>query len=65
MVEELRQPATIFCNQVECHPYKAQDDLVEQAKRIGCLLIAFIQSRRKSGLPERCETLEELAEAPR
>lgn len=41
MVEEAAQYATIFCNQVEYHPYLSQDKLLTQAKRMGYLLTAY------------------------
>ncbi len=41
MVEEATQHAEIFCNQVEYHPYKAQNELLEQAKVMDYLLTAY------------------------
>src|SRR5215203_6581083 len=41
MVEEATEHAEIFCNQVEYHPYKAQDELLEQAKEMDYLLTAY------------------------
>jgi 2,5-diketo-D-gluconate reductase B len=41
MVEEGAQHAFIFCNQVEYHPYKAQDKLLKQAREIYYLLTAW------------------------
>jgi 2,5-diketo-D-gluconate reductase B len=41
MVEEATEHATVFCNQVEYHPYKAQDELLEQARKIDYLLTAY------------------------
>jgi len=41
MVEEATQYANIFCNQVEYHPYRAQGELLEQAKEMDYLLTAY------------------------
>lgn len=41
MVEEAAQYATIFCNQVEYHPYLSQDKLLAQAHEMGYLLTAY------------------------
>jgi 2,5-diketo-D-gluconate reductase B len=41
MVEQAAQQATVFCNQVEYHPYKAQNELLEQAKEMDYLLTAY------------------------
>ena len=41
MVEEATDHATVFCNQVEYHPYKAQDELLEQARDMDYLLTAY------------------------
>ena len=41
MVEEAARHAEIFCNQVEYHPYKAQGELLEQAKEMNYLLTAY------------------------
>ncbi len=41
MVEEAAQHATVFCNQVEYHPYRAQDGLLEQAREMDYLLTAY------------------------
>jgi diketogulonate reductase-like aldo/keto reductase len=40
MVEEATRHATDFCNQVEYHPYRAQEELLEQAKGMDYLLSA-------------------------
>ena len=40
MVEEATEHAEIFCNQVEYHPYKAQEELLEQAKEMDYVLTA-------------------------
>ena len=41
MVEEAARHAEIFCNPVEYHPYKAQGELLEQAKEMNYLLTAY------------------------
>jgi 2,5-diketo-D-gluconate reductase B len=41
MVEEATEHAIIFCNQVEYHPYTAQDELLEQAREMDYLLTAY------------------------
>src|SRR3712207_9217291 len=41
MVEEATQHAEIFCNQVEYHPYRAQEELLKQAKEMDYLLTAY------------------------
>jgi 2,5-diketo-D-gluconate reductase B len=41
MVEEATRYATVFCNQVEYHPYTAQVELLEQAKKLDYLLTAY------------------------
>ena len=41
MVEEAALHATVFCNQVEYHPYKGQDELLEQARDMDYLLTAY------------------------
>lgn len=41
LVEEARQHATIFCNQVEYHPYYPQDDLLAQARELDYLFTAY------------------------
>lgn len=40
-VEEAAEYATIFCNQVEYHPYREQDALREQARQMDYLLTAY------------------------
>jgi 2,5-diketo-D-gluconate reductase B len=61
MVEEAARHAEVFCNQVEYHPYKAQDDLLEQAKEIDYLLTAYQPIARGEILDD--ETLREIGEA--
>ena len=41
LVDEAKRYATIFSNQIEYHPYKAQDALVAQAKKEDYLLVAY------------------------
>jgi diketogulonate reductase-like aldo/keto reductase len=41
LVQESRRHATIFSNQVEYHPYKNQDALIEQAKAEDYLFVAY------------------------
>jgi 2,5-diketo-D-gluconate reductase B len=41
MVEEATRHATVFCNQVEYHLYRGQDELLEQAKEMDYLLTAY------------------------
>ena len=41
MVEEATRHATVFCNQVEYHPYMAQDELLGQARGMDYLLTAY------------------------
>jgi 2,5-diketo-D-gluconate reductase B len=40
-VEEAARHATIYCNQVEYHPYRVQDQLLEQAREMDYLLTAY------------------------
>jgi 2,5-diketo-D-gluconate reductase B len=41
MVEEATEHAEIFCNQVEYHPYRTQDELLGQAREMDYLLTAY------------------------
>lgn len=61
MVEEAAGHAEVFCNQVEYHPYKVQDDLLEQAKKMDYLLTAYRPIARGEVLDD--ETLREIGEA--
>lgn len=61
MVEKAARHTEVFCNQVEYHPYKAQDDLLEQAKEIDYLLTAYQPIARGEILDD--ETLREIGEA--
>jgi diketogulonate reductase-like aldo/keto reductase len=40
-VEEAARHATIFCNQVEYHPYLAQNELLAQARQLDYLFVAY------------------------
>jgi 2,5-diketo-D-gluconate reductase B len=61
MVEEATEYATVFCNQVEYHPYTAQDELLEQAKKLDYLLTAY--SPVAKGRVSRDATLGEIGES--
>jgi 2,5-diketo-D-gluconate reductase B len=61
MVQEAAQHAEIFCNQVEYHPYEAQDELLGQAKEMDYLLTAYRPLSRGRILDD--ETLREIGEA--
>jgi 2,5-diketo-D-gluconate reductase B len=58
MVEEAARHAIIFCNQVEYHPYKGQDELLEQAKDMDYLLTAY--SPLAKGAVLRDQTLQKI-----
>jgi 2,5-diketo-D-gluconate reductase B len=53
MVEEATQHATVFCNQIEYHPYKEQDELLEQAKELDYLLTAYSPVAKGAVLDDR------------
>ncbi len=61
MVEEATQHAEIFCNQVEYHPYKAQNELLGQAKEMDYLLTAY--SPVAGGAAVNDATLREIGKA--
>lgn len=61
MVEEAARHATVFCNQVEYHPYRAQDELLEQAGQMDYLLTAY--SPVAKGAVAKDATLREIGEA--
>ena len=61
MVEEAARHATVFCNQVEFHPNKGQDELLEQAKEMDYLLTAYTPLARGAVLEDR--TLRNIGEA--
>ena len=41
LVEEATEHAEIFCNQVQYHPYRSQDALLDQAQKLDYLLTAY------------------------
>ena len=61
MVQEAAQHAEVFCNQVEYHPYEAQDGLLGQAKEMDYLLTAYRPLSRGGILND--ETLREIGES--
>jgi diketogulonate reductase-like aldo/keto reductase len=61
MVEEATRHAEIFCNQVEYHPYKSQEELLEQAKEMDYLLTAY--SPVAGGEAVHDATLQEIGKA--
>jgi 2,5-diketo-D-gluconate reductase B len=61
MVEEASRYATVFCNQVEYHPYRAQDKLLEQANEMDYLITAY--SPVAKGRVTSDETLREIGGA--
>jgi 2,5-diketo-D-gluconate reductase B len=61
IVKEATQHTAIFCNQVEYHPYKAQDELLKQAREMGYLLTAWRPIARGAVLSDA--TLKEMGEA--
>ena len=60
MVEDATRYATVFCNQVEYHPYTAQDELLRQAKAMDYLLTAY--SPVAKGRVSNDATLQEIGE---
>lgn len=61
LVEEAREVTPLFCNQVECHPYLAQDRLRRQAEELGCMLTAYSPLARGTAAGDR--TLAEIGAA--
>jgi 2,5-diketo-D-gluconate reductase B len=61
MVEEAALHAEIFCNQVEYHPYRAQEELLEQAKEMDYLFTAY--SPVAGGAAVNDGTLREIGKA--
>jgi 2,5-diketo-D-gluconate reductase B len=61
MVQEATRYATVFCNQVEYHPYRAQDQLLGQAREMDYLLTAY--SPVAKGRVSRDVPLKEIGEA--
>ena len=61
LVEEASEHAEIFCNQVQYHPYRTQDELLEQAREKDYLLTAYTPLSR--GGVQDDATLLEIGEA--
>jgi len=61
LVEEATEHAEVFCNQVQYHPYRSQDDLLGQAKQMDHLLTAYTPLSR--GGVQDDATLKEIGEA--
>jgi 2,5-diketo-D-gluconate reductase B len=61
LVEEASEHAEIFCNQVQYHPYRSQDDLLAQAREMDYLLTAYTPLSR--GGVQGDATLQEIGEA--
>ncbi len=61
MVEDAVRHAEIFCNQVEYHPHEAQDELLEQARKMDYLLTAYRPLSKGAILND--ETLQEIGDA--
>jgi 2,5-diketo-D-gluconate reductase B len=61
LVEEAQEQVDVFCNQVEYHVYRGQDALLDQARQMDYLLVAYRPLSR--GGVERDGTLREIGEA--
>ena len=61
LVQEATGHAEIFCNQVQYHPYREQDALLDQAQELDYLLTAYTPLSR--GGVQDDVTLEEIGEA--
>jgi 2,5-diketo-D-gluconate reductase B len=61
LVEEATEHAEIFCNQVQYHPYRDQNALLEQAQQMDYLLTAYTPLSR--GGVQDDGTLREIGEA--
>jgi diketogulonate reductase-like aldo/keto reductase len=61
LVEEATEHAEIFCNQVQYHPYRSQDALLDQAQEMDYLLTAYTPLSR--GGVQDDATLKEIGEA--
>ena len=61
LVEETTEHAEIFCNQVQYHPYRSQDALLDQAQELDYLLTAYTPLSR--GGVQGDATLREIGEA--
>jgi 2,5-diketo-D-gluconate reductase B len=60
-VEEAARHANVFCNRVEYHPYRAQDELLGQAKATNYPLTAYSPVAKGRVLNDA--TLREIGEA--
>ena len=60
LVEEAMEHAEIFCNQVEYHPYRSQEALLEQSEEKDYLLTAY--SPVAKGAVTKDDTLREIGE---
>lgn len=58
LVEEATEHAEVFCNQVEYHVYRAQDEILDQARALDYLLVAYRPLSR--GNVENDATLQEI-----
>ena len=61
LLEEATEHAEIFCNQVQYHPYKSQDALLDQAQKLDYLLTAYTPLSR--GGVQGAAALREIGEA--
>ena len=61
LVEEAAEHAEIICNQVQYHPYRRQDALVDQAQEMDYLLTAYTPLSR--GGVQKDTTLREIGDA--
>jgi diketogulonate reductase-like aldo/keto reductase len=61
MVEDATRYAAVFCSQVEYHPYRAQNELLGQAREMGYLLTAYSPVAKGRVLNDL--TLKEIGEA--
>ena len=61
LVEEAQGHVEVFCNQVEYHVYRSQNDLLRQARQMDYLLVAYRPLSR--GNVENDATLREVGEA--
>jgi 2,5-diketo-D-gluconate reductase B len=61
LVEEAAEHAEIFCNQVQYHPYRRQDALVDQAQEMDYLLTAYTPLSR--GGVQKDTTLRDIGDA--
>jgi 2,5-diketo-D-gluconate reductase B len=61
LVEEAAEHAEIICNQIQYHPYRRQDALVDQAQEMDYLLTAYTPLSR--GGVQKDTTLREIGDA--